>query len=553
MSKTLISDEFFYETAGHFTFPMSKKSKKASPASAVPTPPYQLYVEALYGTDIPAVDRGGTSDPYIAIQLVGNDLRLISRFVENSLNPVWNHRIGPLRGFSVGNDLLRIQVVDKDRVQGSPDDDIIGQVDVPVREIPLGFVVERTFALLKCDSKGKVEKKAKPGSGGTVALKINAVWPGQEPWDDSPWGWPLYTAVVEFSSAANLPAADAGGKSDPYVVAKVLPAWNSQKTKTKTQDKTLDPVWNEQKTFLLGSGPDDKLQVLIYDHDSVGDDDKIASTDIPFGDFDFNVLEEWQPKTYLLKPSSGKKKAEGPPTLTVRVKLTCNNEGGVPLAKGLIAGAFTPLPAPTQPQEGTVIDCKFQWESFTSSYSTSLSGYTNYEKGTISDLHPGEDEQHNHPPIVKKEKPPDEEQPPKPPGPLVLSGVVVGARGLPKADSDGTDSYVVVNVGNKSGKEKRRTQSEIVHDTSDPDWNYPFDAGEVRKGQAIEFTVFQNHKIFAEQPIAYAKYEVKNIELDNPNIVEIALGKPEKFTKLKWKFLGWGTLLVVFNLTVKPA
>jgi Ca2+-dependent lipid-binding protein len=529
-----------------------KKSKKATPA-----PTYKIYVHASDGVNIPAVDRDGNSDPYVLLQLVGGSQKVISRHIENNLNPVWDQALDPLDGFFIGNDVLRIQVVDKDKVQGSPGDDIIGQFDLPLRELPLGVTSDKQISLIRTDSKGKLEKKAKPGSGGVVNLRFSLVWPGQNPWEEAAWGWPFYTAVVKFVSAANLPAADLNGKSDPYVVSKVVPGLNAQKVKTKTISYSLNPVWNEDKTFLLNSGPEDSLTILVYDKDVGTDDDKIGTGSIPFSDFDFAILNEPQEKTYPLKVASGKLKSDESPTLTVAVTLSCNNAGGVPLARGLLATGSVPPPVPAENQEVEAVmersieiegDFSFSWGNFTSSYSTSLDGYTNYANGSISELRDGEDDRHHHPTVEEEVKvKADEEKT----GSLVLSGTVVGARGLPKADEDGTDSYVIVNLGNKGGKEKTKVTSELVHDTSDPDWNFPFDLGVVRKGQAVEFTVFQHHKVFAEQPLGYARVDLKNIEHDSQATVEIQLEKPKKFKKPKWEFTTHGTLLVVFNLTVK--
>jgi Ca2+-dependent lipid-binding protein len=376
---------------------------------------------------------------------------------------------------------------------------------------------------------------------------------------------------VEFTSAANLPAADLNGKSDPYVIAKVAHVLNAQKVKTKVISNNLNPVWNEQKTFLLGSGPPDSISILVYDRDVGSDDDKIATGDVPFRDIDFSGTTEWQERELPLKHAGGKAKGSGPPTLKVKIKITCDNAGGVAPAKGLLQ-APAPVQAPPEPvaeppsepvaeppQEATQVvvqersitieegEFSFSWGNFTSSYSTSLSGYTNYPNGSLSALRDEEDGQHRHPPVE-----PDRSTPVKPSGPLVLTGTVIGARGIPKADSDGTDSYVIVNLGNKGGKEKKKVTSEIKHDTSDPDWNVPFDLGEVRKGQFVEFTVFQHHQIFAEQPLGYAKYEVKDIEPDKSDPIEIQLEKPEKFKKPKWEFTSHGTFSVVFNLSVKP-
>lgn len=245
---------------------------------------------------------------------------------------------------------------------------------------------------------------------------------------------------------------------------------------------------------------------------------------------DFSVSDDFQAKDYPLKIV---KKFEGNPVLTVQVKLSCNNAGGVPAPKGLIEVA--PVPA----------KCRFLWRSYSSSWSSISSKYANYGQ-SLSSLHEGEDARHQHPPL--------EATPPKPgKGPLLLRGRVVAAAGLPKADSDGTDSFVVVNIGSKRAKKerKKKSQSEVIHDTSDPVYDYPFNFGMVHKGQFVEFTIFQRHKVFADQPIGYARKAVAELEFDSTGPIDIQLGEPTRFKGLPWTFTEWGKLSVELVLTTK--
>jgi hypothetical protein len=191
--------------------------------------------------------------------------------------------------------------------------------------------------------------------------------------------------------------------------------------------------------------------------------------------------------------------------------------------------------------------CLFHWGSYSSSYSTSFSGYTSCSQ-TLSPQHGSESDhwhQHTTVVIVKKEVK-------KVKGKEELKGVVKGARNLIKADSDGTDSYVTVELVGK-GKTKKKTddKSKRVEDTSDPDYDYAFDLGEVKKGLAVEFIVWQTHKFLGDAPIGYARKEVKDIELDDTAVVEIELKQPKALKRLPKGFGGtWGTLLVEFNKTL---
>lgn len=64
---------------------------------------------------------------------------------------------------------------------------------------------------------------------------------------------PRQQLMVGIIQAAELPAMDMGGTSDPYVKVYLLPD-KKKKFETKVHRKTLNPVFNEQFTFKVG-GP----------------------------------------------------------------------------------------------------------------------------------------------------------------------------------------------------------------------------------------------------------------------------------------------------------
>lgn len=58
----------------------------------------------------------------------------------------------------------------------------------------------------------------------------------------------FFQLLVGIIQAAELPALDMGGTSDPYVKVFLLPD-KKKKYETKVHRKTLNPVFNEQFTF----------------------------------------------------------------------------------------------------------------------------------------------------------------------------------------------------------------------------------------------------------------------------------------------------------------
>ena len=67
---------------------------------------------------------------------------------------------------------------------------------------------------------------------------------------------------VKIREGRNLASADPNGKSDPYVKLEV----GTQKKKSKTVKKTLNPAFNEEFTFSLSKG-ESILNVQVYDWD----------------------------------------------------------------------------------------------------------------------------------------------------------------------------------------------------------------------------------------------------------------------------------------------
>ncbi|KAI9707955.1 MAG: hypothetical protein M1820_004374 [Bogoriella megaspora] len=82
---------------------------------------------------------------------------------------------------------------------------------------------------------------------------------------------------VDVLDAAELPAADRNGKSDPY--CKFI--LNGQQVfKTKTQEKTLHPAWNEFFEVSVRSRTAAQFSVDVYDWDRAGSDDFLGRASI---------------------------------------------------------------------------------------------------------------------------------------------------------------------------------------------------------------------------------------------------------------------------------
>ena len=105
------------------------------------------------------------------------------------------------------------------------------------------------------------------------------------------------TLRVDILDAAELPAADRNGYSDPYCKFEL----NGETVyKTKIQKKTLHPAWNEFFEVSIKSRTAAKFQVRVFDWDMGDKDDFLGSASI-----DLEKLEVQRPQEVTL-PLDGK-------------------------------------------------------------------------------------------------------------------------------------------------------------------------------------------------------------------------------------------------------
>lgn len=74
-----------------------------------------------------------------------------------------------------------------------------------------------------------------------------------------------FQLLVGIIQAAELPALDMGGTSDPYVKVFLLPD-KKKKYETKVHRKTLNPVFNEQFTFKVSFFLYIIIETFLFSH-----------------------------------------------------------------------------------------------------------------------------------------------------------------------------------------------------------------------------------------------------------------------------------------------
>lgn len=220
----------------------------------------ELMVGVIECTDLPAMDMGGTSDPYVKVYLHPDKKKKFeTRVHRKTLSPSFNESFVFKVPYSdLGSRTLVFSIYDFDRFSKHDD---IGQVKVPMSSVDLGRVVDCWADLEVADK--EADKEARLGD---VCFSLRYV----------PTAGKLTVVVLE---AKNLKKMDVGGLSDPYVkLSLILNGKRVKKKKTTIKKHTLNPYYNESFTFEL---PFEQIQkvslvVTVVDYDRIGTSDPIG-------------------------------------------------------------------------------------------------------------------------------------------------------------------------------------------------------------------------------------------------------------------------------------
>ncbi|XP_069381092.1 synaptotagmin Va isoform X1 [Paralichthys olivaceus] len=225
----------------------------------------QLIVGVLQAQDLPAMDMGGTSDPYVKVYMLPDKKKKFETKVQRkNLCPVFNETFTfKIPYAELGGQTLVLQVFDFDRF-GKHDN--IGEIKIPMNTIDLGQPIQEWKDLVG----GEKEEQEKLGD---ICISLRYV----------PTAGKLTVNIME---AKNLKKMDVGGLSDPFV--KVVLQHNGKrlkKKKTSVKQNTLNPYFNESFSFEIPFSQIQKLQVVItvYDYDKLGSNDPIGKCWIGYG------------------------------------------------------------------------------------------------------------------------------------------------------------------------------------------------------------------------------------------------------------------------------
>ncbi|KAE8615710.1 hypothetical protein XENTR_v10008589 [Xenopus tropicalis] len=218
----------------------------------------QLMVGIIQAAELPALDMGGTSDPYVKLFLMPDKKKKFETKVHRkTLNPVFNEQFTFKVPYAeLGGKTLVLTVYDFDRFSKH---DVIGDVKVPMNTVDFGHVTEEWRDLVSAEK----EEQEKLGD---ICFSLRYV----------PTAGKLTVVILE---AKNLKKMDVGGLSDPYVKIHLMQNGKRlKKKKTTIKKNTLNPYYNESFSFEVPFEQIQKVQVVVtvLDYDKIGKNDAIG-------------------------------------------------------------------------------------------------------------------------------------------------------------------------------------------------------------------------------------------------------------------------------------
>ncbi|XP_036375718.1 synaptotagmin-1-like isoform X2 [Megalops cyprinoides] len=218
----------------------------------------QLIVGIIQAAELPAMDMGGTSDPYVKVYLLPDKKKKFETKVHRkTLNPSFNEQfIFKVPYTELGGKTLVMTVYDFDRFSKH---DAIGDVKVPMNKVDFSHVTEE-WRDLQSAEKEEQEKL------GDICFSLRYV----------PTAGKLTVVILE---AKNLKKMDVGGLSDPYVKIHLMQNGKRlKKKKTTIKKNTLNPYYNESFSFEVPFEQIQKVQIVVtvLDYDKIGKNDAIG-------------------------------------------------------------------------------------------------------------------------------------------------------------------------------------------------------------------------------------------------------------------------------------
>lgn len=225
-----------------------------------------LNVTAVQCSELPALDMGGTSDPYVKVYLMPDKKRKFETKVHRkTLNPFFNETFAfkNVPYSETFDKTLVFAVFDYDRFSKH---DQIGEVKVPLCMVDLAQTIEEWKDLCSV----KVDDQYL----GDICFSLRYV----------PTSGKLTVGILECK---NLKKMDITGASDPYVKIKLLDRKGKRigkKKKTSVKMGNLNPYYNESFVFLVEQEQLRRvtLELTVCDYDRIGTSDPIGKVSLGY-------------------------------------------------------------------------------------------------------------------------------------------------------------------------------------------------------------------------------------------------------------------------------
>ena len=244
-------------------------------------------VNLIKAKDLIKTDALGKSDPYAVIKYGSQKFKTPT--VKNSQDPEWDCEME--FDYPEGDeDIISIEVFDEDKLGR---DESLGTLDLHVDELAAmhpdtGY----WFPLAGVDS-GEILLSGEVVESSNNADDDNADGVrGKAGDNDQSDQLPEGQLEVKLVRAKDLVKSDVFGKSDPYAVLK----FGSQKDKTPVVKNSQNPEWNHDSAFQVPDGPDQTLNIEVFDSDKIGKDKSLGKLDIDIADLlDADKEGAWYP------------------------------------------------------------------------------------------------------------------------------------------------------------------------------------------------------------------------------------------------------------------
>eukprot|EP00268_Persea_americana_P030067 TRINITY_DN2910_c0_g1_i3.p1 TRINITY_DN2910_c0_g1~~TRINITY_DN2910_c0_g1_i3.p1 ORF type:complete len:775 (-),score=124.91 TRINITY_DN2910_c0_g1_i3:313-2637(-) len=246
-----------------------------------------LYVRVVKAKELPAKDVTGSCDPYVEVKL-GNYKGRTPHF-DKKTNPEWN-QVFAFSKERIQSSGIEVVVMDKDVVK----DDFIGMVNFELIEVPKRVPPDSPLAPQWYRLEDRKGNKVK----GELML---AVWMGTQADEAFPDAWHADAAAVHGEGVANmrskvylspklwyvrvniieaqdLQPSDKGRYPEVYVKAII----GNQAMRTRvSQNRTINPMWNEDLMFVAAEPFEEPLILSVEDRVGPNKDEVLGKVLIP--------------------------------------------------------------------------------------------------------------------------------------------------------------------------------------------------------------------------------------------------------------------------------